>query len=324
MLQNAPQKTGGAACSPQGRARQITARTSNGVHFERPVLPNGVESQEAWDVHLASLEEALQPVGAWEKLCVYRIALSAWKHFRLVRHELSLVAETISNPANEFKTEYDDDYVHAGDVAEVLARSEASLEGELSRMRDLVPRIQSLSTDGDNVIFTAVERRQILSAIIEQLSSRTGEGEDAEEDDSAELVDEEAVGDDAEPISVAVGNEDAVTVSAVQLREELGQIAAANGWAPGEAIDELVTRLEESIRTRQHRLRLARTHIGACLIPDERNVNRLALYERQLDAASRRYLNDRYRAQALRLGQPVAAPIAVDVNVVGESNNDLH
>lgn len=79
------------------------------------------------------------------------------------------------------------------------------------------------------------------------------------------------------------------------------------------------------IRKRQHRLQLARTHICACLIPDEKNVNRLGAYERGLDAASRRYLNDLYRAQAfLRLGQPAAAPIAVDVNVTEEHGNGLH
>jgi hypothetical protein len=33
----------------EGQQRQIAARISNGVHFQSPVLPGGIESQEAWD-----------------------------------------------------------------------------------------------------------------------------------------------------------------------------------------------------------------------------------------------------------------------------------
>ncbi len=329
MLQNVAQKTGGGACSPEGRARQIAARVGNGVHFQSPVLPNGIESQEAWDAHLASLEQALQPLGEWERLCVFRVALSAWKHFRLIRHEVALVTEAVRNPANEYKTTYDVDYVHGSDVAEVLARSQSSLEAELCQMRDLAARVSALSSDGDGVSFTAAERRQVLSAIIEQPADDIDESEDGDEDEDY-AAEPDSEGGRAEPTSKVdtndddADNEDTVIISAAQLREEIGQITRTRGTTPGQAIQELAGMLAEGIKNRQRRLQLARTHIGVCLIPDERNVNRLALYERQLDAASRRYLNDLYRAQALRLGQPVAAPIAIDVNVVGEQGNGLH
>lgn len=322
MLQSTSKKTGGGACSPEGRKRQIAARVSNGVHLQSPVLPGGIESQEEWEEHLASLEEALQPVGAWEQLCVYRVALSAWKHFRLVRHEVELTIEAICNPANEFKSTYDADYVHPGDVAEVLARSEDSLEQELFQMRDLATRISALLIDGDGVAFSAAERRQILSTIIEQATHRIGEGEDdapdAEEDDGGELASNMDTNEDA------ADSGETMIIPAAQLREEIEQIAGGKRVDAREAIRELAGALANEIKNRQHRLKLARTHIGVCLIPDEKNVNRLAVYERQLDSASRRYLNDLYRAQASRLGQPVAAPIAVDVNVVGEAGNGLH
>jgi hypothetical protein len=42
--------------TPEGQQRQIAARISNGVHFQSPVLPDGIESQDAWKAHLASLE----------------------------------------------------------------------------------------------------------------------------------------------------------------------------------------------------------------------------------------------------------------------------
>jgi hypothetical protein len=318
------QGQGGGPKTVAGKKRQIAARISNGVHFQSPVLPNGIESQAAWDAHLAGLEEALQPVGAWEKLCVYRIALSAWKHFRLVRHELALVAAAICTPDNGSSD--DEDYIRNDDVAEVLRRSESSLEEELFQMRDFVKRVSALAGDElEGISFTAAERRQILSEIIQQSSYDDDEdGDDA--DDTSELADavDDGTGHDGEDTNdETADNEDAVIIPA-QLREEIEQIAKAKSVNTREAIEELADTLEVGIKKRQRRLQLARTHIGACLIPDERNVNRLALYERQLDAVSRRYLNDLYRAQALRRGEPVAAPIAVDVNVTGEPGNGLH
>jgi hypothetical protein len=331
MLQTTNSRKRGES-TPEGRARQIAARIGNGVHFQSPVLPNGIESQKAWDAHLASMEEALRPVGAWEKLCVYRIALSAWKHFRLVRHEVALATQAICDPDNEFKSTHDANYVHATDVAEVLARSEANLEEELSQMRELLTRVSALSTDGDGITFTVLERRQILSAIIEQplydtdQEDRDDDGKDGNAQEDSEPVKTETAdsADSRDSPDPSDSDDSPESIRAAVLREEIKQIARAKGERPTDAIASFVSELEESIRIRGRRLKLARTHIGISLIPDERNVNRLAIYERQLDAASRRYLNDLYRAQALRLGQPVAAPIAVDVNVTGEQGNGLH
>jgi hypothetical protein len=312
--------------TPEGQQRQIAARISNGVHFQSPILPNGVESQADWDAHLAHLEESLQPVGAWEKLCVYRIALSAWKHSRLVRHETAIVAAAICSPSNEFKSSYDADYVSPEVVAEVLRQSEDSFREELFPVQTLMEKVRGLASDDfSDITFTAAERRQVLSEIIQ----RSDCGGDSEEggQDAGELADNVAdtTGHDGEDTNDEVAeNEDPVIVTAAQLREEVEQIATAQGSTTKEAIEVFVDTLANWIKKRQHRLQLARTHIGTCLIPDERNVNRLALYERQLDAASRRYLNDLYRAQALRLGQPVVAPIAVDVNVAEEHGNGLH
>jgi hypothetical protein len=321
----------------EGQQRQIAARISNGVHFQSPVLPNGIEKKAAWDAHLARLEEALQPVGSWERLCVYRIALSAWKHFRLVRHEAAIISAAILKPDNGFKSRFDQDYVRAGDVSEVIGRSESSLGEEMFEQRDFMLRVKALAgKDFSDITFLAAERRQILTAIIKQpvydadglpaksriaqeLLEGLDEGDGFSEEDDCESGHEEDLAGQGCDEGADTGD-----VSAAQLRKEINQIAEAKCVDTNEAIEELAAALASGIRERQRRLEVARTHIGCCLVPDEKNVNRLALYERQLDAASRRYLNDLYRAQALRLGQPVAAPIAVDVNVTGEQGNGLH
>ena len=339
------QGQGGGPKTVAGKKRQIAARISNGVHFQSPVLPNGIESQADWDGHLASLEEALQPVGSWEKLCVYRIALSAWKHFRLVRHEAVIISAAILKPDNGFKSTHDEDYVRVCDIKKVIRRSESSLGEEMFQQRDFMLRVNALAgEDFSDITFTAAERREILTAIITQpvydsdglpAKSRifikfleglddgdgsNGDDDDDQDDDLAGYVSDEDEGTN----DPALDNKDAVVVAAEQLRKEIEQIAGAKRVDTNEAIEELADTLAAGIRKRQCRLDVARTHICACLVPDERNVNRLCVYERQLDSVSRRYLNDLYRAQALRLGQPVAAPIAVDVNVTGQQGNGLH
>jgi hypothetical protein len=345
MLQNSPQADGkrtngqGKGGGPKtiaGRERQVAARVSNGVHFQSPVLPGGIESEADWEAHLASLEEALQPVGSWEKYCVYRVALSAWQFFRLVRHTCSIVKKSVTQPDNGFTSCYDESYVRAGDVGEVLRRPESSLEEELFKQRDFVLRVSALAgEDFSDITFTPAERRQILDAIIKQPvydangspvevmddEDCSDEGQD-EENDGVLANDVDAMRHNAEDANdEAADNEDPVVVPAEQLREEIGEITKFKGVELTEAVEELVDTLSSGINKRQHRLQVARAHIGACLIPDEKNVGRLTLYERQLDAVSRRYLNDLYRAQALRLGQPVTAPIALDVNFTGEQGN---
>jgi hypothetical protein len=257
---------------------------SAGIVFERasarPVLPNGIESQADWDARLATLEEALQPVGSWEKLCVYRIALSAWKHFRLVRHEAAIISAAILKLDNEFKSTHDEDYVSTGDVSEVIHRSESSLGEEMFQQRDFMLRVDALAgEDFSDITFTAAERRKILTAIIKQpvydadgsptkiripkkflegLDAGDGfSGEDDDDDQDDDLVG--YVSDDGEDTNdVAADNEDAVVILAAQLRKEIDQIAGAKCVDTNEA-NRLQTRPKAIQQAASQKLRANRT-----------------------------------------------------------------
>jgi len=351
MLQNTPQadgkKTtgqgkGGGPKTITGRANQIESRINHGIHYECPVIPQ-VESPEAWERHLAEQQESLKPVGGFERFCVYVVALRQWQFFRLVRHELAIVAKAITQPDNGFTSSYDEDYVLAGDVAEVLRRPE-SLEEELFEMRDFMLRVSALAdNDFTNITFTSTERRQILSAIIKQptydanglpvkskipkeflngLSDDDGYGDDDNDDD--ELAGD--VSDDGEDINdAAADNEDAVVTAATQLRGEIEEITKFKGVNLTESLQELVDTLAGGIKERQRRLEVASTHIGLNLIPsDEKTVARLTNYQRQINADISRHLNSLLRSQALRSGQVVPPPISLDVNFTGEQGNGSH
>jgi hypothetical protein len=59
----------------------------------------------------------------------------------------------------------------------------------------------------------------------------------------------------------------------------------------------------------------AKAHIERKRILSFDEVNRLALYERQINGTLKSLCNQLERHQARRLGQPVAAPLALDLTV---------
>jgi len=59
----------------------------------------------------------------------------------------------------------------------------------------------------------------------------------------------------------------------------------------------------------------ARRHVLRNLVLDERTVNRLALYERQIMAQFKSTYSLLERARAYRLGMPVPPPVSVDLTV---------
>jgi hypothetical protein len=324
MLQTS-KPTGGGACSPEGRQRQIESRINHGIRYECPVIP-GVESPEEWEAHLADQEESLQPVGGFERWCVHVVALRQWQFFRLVRHELALVTKAIREP----EPDNGDGVREADDVREVIERSESSLAEELFGMRDLMHRLAALATeDFTEITFTEVERRQILTAIIEQpvydsngiphKSKLPGLNDDNQDDNDDAKDDGTLVSDHCES-----GADKGEVISATVLRAEIEEISKAKGVTFGESIQELADTLAFQIKERERRLKAARTHIGINLIPlDEKTVLRLTNYQRQINADISRALNHLLRSQALRAGQSVPLPLSVDVNVSGEQNNGL-
>ena len=339
-----------------GKAREVVQRQSREKDVRSPLgfptafifrvpsylaasnlMPSGRRTWLGWKKHCNRSVPG-------KKLCVYRVALAQWQFFRLTRHVSAITEKAVLHPENSFTSSYDEDFVHACDVGEVLRRSESSLEKEFSRMRDFMKRVNALGgRDTSDITFMAAERRQILSAIAKQptynaggvpvktkipaellaeLDAAAAESGDLEDDNSEDgnAIFLRPDGEDAN--DETVDNEDPVVVSGSQLWEEISEIAQFKGVEATEAIEELVDTLALGIKKRRRQLAVARTHIGMNLIPlDEKTVARLALYERQLDAVSRRYMNDLVRSQLARSGQAVPPPIALDLNLTGNAPN---
>lgn len=59
----------------------------------------------------------------------------------------------------------------------------------------------------------------------------------------------------------------------------------------------------------------ARGHVTKGLILPEKHVNRLALYERQINSVLKSTYNLLERTRAYRLGTPLAPPVSVDLTI---------
>ena len=85
---NAQRSTGPKTVA--GKDRVARNAVTHGILAQSPVL-EGVESREAWEAHLAGIEDSLTPIGTLEVLLVERVALQLWRLGRVARYENQVV-----------------------------------------------------------------------------------------------------------------------------------------------------------------------------------------------------------------------------------------
>ena len=315
MFQTSPstngQGKGGGPATVEGRQRQVTSRLSHGIQYQSPVLP-GVESEQAWEAHLAGIRESLAPVGEFEETLVHKIAFQLWRVDRLIRHETGLVHSKIINPEHAWGDEAD-----KATVREVLTKSEQQLESELEAAWALVLRYETLCSKASEVIFTPDEVRDVLETILEHIEDNL-EYDDADDEDSGEDESDEAEADEAGESD----QEDELDIEkrpwqAAEVAEQIKLFSEKAGVDWRAEVRWLVATKRREIHERAEALSLARHHVVRKLIPSQDDVVRLGVYERQILASLKHFYNMLQRAQAIRLGQPVAAPIALDVTLSG-------
>jgi hypothetical protein len=300
---NGQGRGGGGLCTPEGRQRQVTSRLSHGIQYQSPVLP-GVESAQMWESHLSGIRESLAPVGTLEETLVHKIAFQLWRVDRLIRHETGLVHSRIINPEHAWGDEAD-----KATVLQVLSKSEQQLESELKAAWELTVRYEALCSEASDVIFTPDEVRGFLETILEHIEDNLEIVDDEEPDqsDETEEVDELDIEDRPWPA--------AEVVEQIKLFSEKGGV----DWRS--EVRWMVSTKRRQIHERSEALSLARRHVASKLIPSQDDVIRLGVYERQIASSLKNYYNMLQRAQAIRLGQPVAAPIALDVTLSGHDQS---
>jgi len=291
---NAKKSTGPKTAA--GKALVAMNSVAHGIYSISPVVEE-MESKRSWTAYRFAMLDCLAPVGMVEMTLAERITLAAWRLRRVARFE-----------ADQIRLEQEDALEH---VSRGLGyKLDLDLdEAGLQQLMD-EPKWREQRCEGVSSLLTASDDMPLS-------------GEDAE--DLLWFV-HEALG------------------QTKQFDGYWKQLAAPEAWTVG-LIRQLIRGLCDQhrkpfdgfLRTLSERAgaewadsyqkeRVARARVEKYrrehLLPDTEALEKIQRYESHLSRQFHRDLHELQRLQATRLGHPVAAPIAIDVDVSTESKSE--
>jgi hypothetical protein len=285
--------------TPEGQRSQIKHKLTHGIRGISPVLL-GIEREQDWMDHYAGVRQSLKPGDEFEEDLCYLIAWQLWRMGRLIRHETELIGQKIINP----DLTYSSGSLTREAIHEVLANPKAKLDQEHAKAEERVSRYAALGNGASGVVFAADEVREILEAVLAQV-------QDSEKSSGENVSDEEAAAEDEAP-SIQV-EEREWTVSEVV--EQLKILAEAAGVHWRDPLHQVLLDKAQTVYDRRQALEEARRHVSRELVLSEKHVNRLGVYERQINCVLKSTYSMLERARAYRTGMPIPPPVSVDLTI---------
>jgi hypothetical protein len=311
-----------------GKARSAQNALRHGLRSELPVLPG--ERARDWEEHQASILRSLAPLGALEEALAQRVALCLWRQRRVISYEVGVTAAGLAEVEEE---------VHAQVVGDPsLPDQEVPDSVKLQQLLQKLEEKREHFRSGQQVV-------QLLEALPIAVDEATVNGEDVFE--LLLLMDSEFIqreksfnwGDAEFLTRLGVPADDlrapfrwrGWTVGMV--RRAVAELArwyeldpqglAAKvlaKWQQGQqewkpVLDELEAQAEtlrRRVQAKEARLRQQR------LLPNEKALTTITRYESHLSRQTLQALHELQRLQAVRAGQAVPAPAALDVLIDGE------
>jgi hypothetical protein len=261
----------------------------------------------------------LNPGNEFEADLVYLLAWQLWRFGRLIRHETALTTEKIHEPPESM---FGRSTVTREAILDAIARLESenrnrnSLNGEGSRS-SLISRCRAIESRAADTMFDPSEVREILSLVLERVryhkSSETSKADGADDaDDVANYCDGYEEDGPSKPEELTIEEH---PWRAGELTEQIQILSDAAGVDWREELFEVIQSLEEAEDEHARQMDEARRHVLRNLVLEERDVTRLGLYERQINAQFKSTYALLERARAYRLGMPVPPPVSVDLTV---------
>jgi hypothetical protein len=303
----------------EGRRSQIQYKLGHGIRGISPVLL-GVECEEDWRMHYEGVCRALNPGNEFEADLVYLIAWQLWRFGRLIRHETALTNEKIHKPPESIFDVGNNPTVTKKAILDAIAQLEcerqngSSRNGASSRQpkadlkRSLLSRCRAIESAASDVMFDPSEVREILGLVLKQVRWSAEEQNNLESDDGATANDDEDIQDEELIIEERPW-------AAEEIAEQIQILSDAAGVDWREELSWAIESLEEAEEECARQIDEARRHVLRNLVLEERDVTRLSLYERQINARFKSTYTLLERARAYRLGMPVPPPVSVDLTV---------
>ncbi len=291
---NAKKSTGPRTAA--GKALVALNGLAHGIYAVSPVIEE-LESKRSWTAYRFAMLDCLAPVGMVEMTLAERITLAAWRLRRVVRFE----AEQIRLEQEDALEEVSRRLGYKLD----LDLDEAGLQQMLEEPKwreERCERVSSLLTANDDTPLSGEVAEDLLWFVHEALGqTKQFEGYwkqlAAPEAWNVGLIRQLVRGlseQHRKPFDV--------------LLQTLSQRAQAE-WADSYQKERVARARVEKYR-REH------------LLPDTEALEKIQRYESHLSRQFHRDLHEFQRLQATRLGHPVAAPIAIDVDVSTESKSE--
>lgn len=280
-----------------GRAIAKLNAIKHGGLSPLPVIPE-VETQDAWETHLAGMLESLRPAGHLEQVLAERVAVLLWRMNRVVRFEREVTAVGQERVVEDVTNRRRGDYRKIGPNEPDEVR-----RAYRERRRDL-GILAAMYRRGPDERMTGDEAEVVLCAVAAQTESV-----DTELFSMPEVVPDEipwsmfkdwtvarvrqgvaamaaAEGDDLDPNALLLTALQALQSETVKLQAEVQQVA----------------------RDLDH-LRRER------LLPDAVIIERVSRYEAHLSRQLAQALHELQRLQVTRAGDLVPPPLVVDLTV---------
>jgi len=289
--ENAKKSTGPKSAA--GKALVAMNSVAHGIYSVSPVIED-MESARDWKRYRAAMLTSLAPVGMLETTLAERIILTGWRQRRVARYEteqIRLTQEGAKEHVGKWEFNFDKNEADKA-VEEILSGAEWRRRtwGSLERFAE--------ANDGD--IFSERDSEDLLGQFHDHLGLETSLG-----DYWQQLPEQEAW-----------------TVGLIR------QLVRSLADQHGKNFDDLLAAIRQKATVEfvqygraankvKHELDVYRREN---LLPDDETLERIQRYEAHLSRMFHRDLHELQRLQAIRQGQPVAAPMTIDIDVATGPN----
>jgi len=248
----------------------------------------GAESQAEFNAVLSDLHAQFEPQGPLEEMLIEKIAVAYWRLRRAHRYEVGLIRENLDNACDEYyapdrfepsATKTPDDQIDAqiGEARELRQSWQADRD-EFTKMRPAGKDLQEIYEWASNWDWLF----DVASETVDDISS-------------------ESPATIRASLNKAGWTDDAIWQAHIDICAEQMQ-----------AQDQAIRQLED--QKRKNHLALQVRHKVGC-VPDSRDLDRLLKYEGSIERQFYKAVDQLERLQRLRAGDPVPAPVNVDLAI---------
>jgi hypothetical protein len=296
----ANRRNAGKSTGPQTRAGKLAVAVNgiaHGIYAFCPVVA-GFESQQEWNGFRLEMMASFAPVGMLETTLAERLTLGAWRLRRVARYE----TEHLRSEQDQAKVKVGeklrfDQQFGKGDPADEIG----NVTLRIKAFERLIRCTKLLSQGNDSTPVDVTDANDLLQ-YLRRSDNADVDDYDPDEEDSEQTQEPE------DPKQWTVGT----------LKERVGLLAGNLGWG-GDCLQTLLGDLNSagwkafnSLKVAKRRLKEYRRE---SLLPDDEALEKVMRYESHLSRLFHRDLHELQRLQAMRQGQRVVAPIAIDVDM---------